>query len=267
MIYATSVSIQEMYQKMQFEPRRWLKNELTPIEKEVLVSREILRLSLIKKGWVFPMLTELKSQLVNLMDSANLGLLPPTLKPPLFFSQHLTNDLKSSLKELLKDHPRLIEINILIENAMLDLSSPEFYTLPRSTGYVIRGNNKPTYGNLICFAHELGHALYELDHPTDELGSESAAFIFEDQIAMLLLTSDADHKEWTNYKRAQDELNYFLCINEFQEFETGYSCTPKNYLFFRESLVTCWGYQCINAWASLQREVSARSIKDSRLTF
>ena len=256
MTYFTTDSMSKLYQQMEYAPKRWLKNDLTKIEKSILSHREYIRVSLYESDWKFPMQSKLGSLLPNLIDSGKRQPAVPTLKPPTFFNRPLESDLKSQLNELLKNHSRQKEIEFLIERACLNLPTPEFYTLPLKNGYVIYGSGEATFGNLICLAHELGHALYELDRPGDEVGSEVAAFFLEDQIASLLLKDTSDKSEWANYKQAQDQLNYSLCLNEFSEFKTGISLTSKQFLFFRESLVTCWGYQCINTWASLQRNRS-----------
>ncbi|MBC7420072.1 MAG: hypothetical protein H7328_05025 [Bdellovibrio sp.] len=253
MIYFTTNLINQMYQKTDYAPKRWLQNNLNKIEKDILFYREQIRISLIQSEWKMPMQAELEVLLPQFISANRKPSSVPTLKPPTFFKRKLENSLKVYLNEILKNHSRKHDMAIILERACLDLQTPEFYTLPLTTGYIIYGNGEPTFGNLLCLAHELGHALYELDFPGDELGSEVSAFQVEDHVAQLLLKDLNDNAEWAQYKFEQDQLNYFLCLNECKEFETGISKTLQHHLFFRESLVTCWGYQCINAWASVKR--------------
>jgi hypothetical protein len=252
-IYYSTNSMRALYQEMEYAPKRWLKNEMTVVENNILGHRENIRQWLNTKGWSFSLREVLEKELPSLLKKDSSLVQPPTLKAPTFFIKPLKTDLKTALKEILSSHPESSRALGFIEKAQLDLQSPEYYTLPLKEGFIIRGNPSASYGNLLCFAHELGHALYEVDHPGDEVDSEVAAFLLEDQIATILLSDSNERAEWAAYKSAQDQLNFFLCLNEFSEYDTGRSPIPKNYLFFRESLVTCWGYQSINAWASLQR--------------
>lgn len=257
MIYYSADSMRHLYQRVDYTPKRWLKNDLNDIEKKILGHRENIRLWLHQKGWVFSLRPTLERQLPGLLSCDPSLETPPTLKVPDFFNRPLATDLKSFLLATLSHHAEFSRMKTIVDRAQLDLLSPEFYALPSMDGFVIHGNPAATYGHLLCFAHELGHALYELDFPGDEVGSEVAAFKFEDQVAAMVLMEPEYLAQWQEYKSAQDQLNYLLCLNEFAEYDTGRSRTPKNYLFFRESLVTCWGYQTVNAWASLQRSVFA----------
>ncbi len=261
LIYYTTDLMNRSFQETGYHPKRWLWGQLNQIEKNILDYRERIRVSLARAHWHLPMQRQLQDLLPDLIDVNIKPFQIPTLKPPAFFKRRLKNNLKLRLSELLKTHERQADIAVILERSRLDLQTPEFYTLPIKSGYIICGNGQPTFGNLICLAHELGHALFELDFSGDELGSEVAAFQMEDDVAQLLLKDSFDQFEWTQYKYKQDQLNYSLCVNEFKEFETGVSKTLKHHLFFRESLVTCWGYQCIYAWASISRGESEKNSK------
>ncbi|WP_413287564.1 hypothetical protein [Bdellovibrio sp. HCB337] len=251
LIYYSTASIQNLFQSLDYSPKKWLSNRLGENEKKILVARENHRRHLLQKNWQMPFVEILQPALQEFASSSVSMHQPPTLQSPEFFKRMLSKDLKTSLLELLPEYANHFKKHL--ERAQLSNENSIFYADVSPPGLIIHGNSTPTVGNLVFLAHEMGHVLFEELYPGDEVGSESFAFLLEDKVAQLLTTSEAEHISWIKFKKSQDDLNYLLCMNEFQEYATGVSKIPSHYLFFRESLLTCWGYQTINAIASLNR--------------
>lgn len=246
--YYTTDELQKLFSKTDFNPVRWFKNTLNETEKDVLCLREKNRLYLQSIGWT----PKTESILQYSSKASSVEFLIPTLNTPDLFNKYLKLDLKSALIAVCENLSNSDFINKVITEAVLTSEQNRFFCVMQNGGFVIHGNNQPKIGNLLFLAHEVGHGLYELEHKGGELGSEVYAFQFEDFVAKRVL-SLIELKEWEQFKRDQDALNFQLAFKELEEFKTGESLRPQGHLFFRESLVTCWGYQYINCMASLKR--------------
>ena len=253
MIYFSTAELQELFVNTEYAPKRWFKNALTDVELRVIRLREENRRYLKSINW-----SPKNEQILFHIDSEEHDkFFIPTLNAPDFFYTPLESDLITTILKLFKNTNLESEILKILLNADLNFEQNRFYCLEENASLRIFGNSKATIGNLLCLAHEIGHCLFEVNVKGDELGSEVNAFQFEDYTAKLYLNS-FDLNEWSQYKGKQDSLNFRLAQEELNEFETGVSARPIGHLFFRESLITTWGYQYINCLASLERRKSKK---------
>jgi hypothetical protein len=128
----------------------------------------------------------------------------------------------------------------------------------------IFGEKVDHYRALAAISHELGHCLAEKHELSLNLKalvrSESRAMSLEEKVVdeyLSRLGSQERRKEWFNYQRTIDALNFAFAALEYQQiFDPNDGQLPPfdlSTIVFRETYFTAPGYQLVYALASLNR--------------
>ncbi|MCC5661372.1 hypothetical protein LC608_31350 [Nostoc sp. XA010] len=185
----------------------------------------------------------------------------PILRRPKFLQKPLPQRAHKIFQEQLNKFQQGAILQEVLERSNFRDSDFRYRTDFKDGKICIFGASLPTWDSLASLTHELGHAFVETLRPKNDLRrqiiSEAFAQIFEELFIEAILTQSEWQREWSDFQKRIDYLNFHFF--EWEVSQTKWFGSPKTLpfdsasLLLRETLFTTFGYQAIYAAASLIR--------------